>query len=148
MSLKIYISNFLDDLESCHDTLYDLERELKSICQDIGSTCHGEDYGSSECENGTYIGTKHVTKQGRACRRWDESDVDEDFPIKVRHTPIDGKQHNYCRAPLSALDNQPWCYTTSINKGERWQHCKTPECDPKEALKRLLLKTVCASINT
>lgn len=74
-----------------------------------------------------YVGTKSVTRTGRACQRWDMQ-----YPHK--HTYTDIKQFpdhtladasNFCRNP-DRKEVGPWCFTTDPER--RWEPCDIPFC--------------------
>ena len=70
-----------------------------------------------------YKGTISKTKDGLACRRWDDlSRLANGDPPKSEFKDED---ENFCRNPDSD-DGGVWCYTN--DPYDFWQHCDVPDC--------------------
>merc|ERR1712002_175805 len=99
------------------------------------SRTYYETSSTSNCKNGfcdcilkadpkgaKYIGNIAETKNHpvfgvRKCKSWSET----------RFTPVDGRNHNYCRNP----DNKkagPWCVLEEGSKGPKIGFCDVPDC--------------------
>ena len=65
-----------------------------------------------------YRGDLAVTSDGDPCQPWG-SQAPHAHPFLPENFADKGLKENYCRNPDN--DEQPWCYTTNVNR--RWQYC-------------------------
>ncbi|CAG0881424.1 unnamed protein product [Cyprideis torosa] len=84
--------------------------------QETSTECLPDQYGRG------YRGTRNVTASGRACRRWDDPERNDDSYWSDQ----DGSWENYCRSPVYSQRETVWCYTTDPDL--IWEYCDVPQC--------------------
>ncbi|CAG0896962.1 unnamed protein product [Cyprideis torosa] len=88
----------------------------RTVVQETSTECIPDQYGRG------YRGKRNSTVSGRACRRWDDPEKNDDSYFSDE----DDTWENFCRSPAYRQREGVWCYTTDPDV--IWEYCDVPQC--------------------